>query len=283
MVVSTGFWSRLFNVSSVLTSLKYTAKFDWASNALLVCWNFTGVLGFRFWSLCFWNMSFFVFILYAIFCVTNFFIFQDIVWLVKPSWCVHYCSIHQFYWVSDRCRSGFAPWSFFIPKKNCRHKLVVSTSVWSRLLNVYSVLTSLKYAALFFWFVNALWVCWLFIGRLGFGFWYLCFWNMSFLCLFLMPSFVVQTFSFFRTLCGYLSHLDVLVIVQFISSTGLAIVAEADLLCGNFLSAKSCRHKLVVSTSFWCWLLNVISVLTSLKYTATIVWVFNALWGSWEY
>ena len=33
---------------------------------------------------------FFVFILDAIFCGTNFFIFQDSVWLVKKSICVHY-------------------------------------------------------------------------------------------------------------------------------------------------------------------------------------------------
>ena len=57
--------------------------------------------------------------------------------------------------------------------------------------------------------------------------------------------------------------------VPIINSTGLAIVAAADLLCGDFLSEESCRHKLVVSTSFWSWLLNVSSVLTSLKYTAT--------------
>ena len=65
-------------------------------------------------------------------------------------------------------------------------------------------------------------------------------------------------------------------IVPFIRSTGLAIVADADLLCGNFLSDKNC-HKLVVSTSFWSWLRNVSSVLTSLKYTATVFWVINAL------
>ena len=64
------------------------------------------------------------------------------------------------------------------------------------------------------------------------------------------------------------------------------IVAEADLRCGGFLLEESCRHKLVVSTSFWSWLLNVSSVLTSLKYTATL---FGLLMrcafadGSWEY
>ena len=59
------------------------------------------------------------------------------------------------------------------------------------------------------------------------------------------------------------------IVVPFINSTRLAIVAEADMRCGDFLSEKSCRNKLVVSTSFWSWLLNVCSVLTSLKHTAT--------------
>ena len=35
------------------------------------------------------------------------------------------------------------------------------------------------------------------------------------------------------------------IVDPFYNSTGLAIVA--DLLCGNFSSEKSCRHKLVVS------------------------------------
>ena len=68
------------------------------------------------------------------------------------------------------------------------------------------------------------------------------------------------------------------IVAPFIDSTDLAIDAEADLRCGDFLSEKSCRHKLVVSTSFWSWLLNVPSVLTSLKNTATIFWVVTALW-----
>ena len=67
------------------------------------------------------------------------------------------------------------------------------------------------------------------------------------------------------------------VVVPLISSTGLAIIAEADLLCGSFLSEKNC-HKLVVSTSFWSWLLIVSSVLTSLKLTALLFWFANALW-----
>ena len=109
LVVSTSVWSRLLNVSSVLTAKKHSDHF-WFVNALRVCWQSMGVLSFWICSLCFWNMSFFVFVLDAIFYGTNFFIFQDTVWLVKSSWCVQYCSIHQFYWVSDRCRSGFALW-----------------------------------------------------------------------------------------------------------------------------------------------------------------------------
>ena len=76
------------------------------------------------------------------------------------------------------------------------------------------------------------------------------------------------------------------IVVPFISSLGLAIVAEADLRCGDFLSEESCRHKLVVSTSFWSWLLNVSSVLTSLKYTATFFGLLVRCGyadGSWEY
>ena len=68
------------------------------------------------------------------------------------------------------------------------------------------------------------------------------------------------------------------IIVPFISSTGLAIVAEVNLRCGNFLTEKSCRHKLVASPSFWYGLLNVSPVFTSLKLTATLFWVVNALW-----
>ena len=74
-----------------------------------------------------------------------------------------------------------------------------------------------------------------------------------------------------------LSHPDVFIVFPIISSTELAITAEANLRCGDFLFEKSCR-KVVVSTSFWSWLLSVSSVLTYLKYTATIFWVVNALW-----
>ena len=77
------------------------------------------------------------------------------------------------------------------------------------------------------------------------------------------------------------------IVVPFISSTGLAIVSEADMRCGDFFFEKSCRHKMVVSTSFWSWLLNVSSVLTTKKLHCDIF--FGLLkrcghaGGSWEY
>ena len=58
------------------------------------------------------------------------------------------------------------------------------------------------------------------------------------LCLFLIRSFVVQIFSFSRTVCGQLRSLDELIVVPIINSTGLAIVAVADLRCGDFLSEE---------------------------------------------
>ena len=65
------------------------------------------------------------------------------------------------------------------------------------------------------------------------------------------------------------------IVDPFINSTGLAIVAETDLLGGYFLSEKSC-YKLVVSTSFWYQLLNVSSVLTTKKYS-NFFWVVNVV------
>ena len=62
---------------------------------------------------------------------------------------------------------------------------------------------------------------------------------MSFLCSSLMRLFVVQGFSFFRTVCGYLRNLDVIIVVPFISSYWVATVAEADLRSGEFLSQKT--------------------------------------------
>ena len=73
----------------------------------------------------------FMFLKYVFFCVhpwcnflwyNFFFIFQDYVWLVKSSCCVHCCSIHRVYWYSDRWGSEFAMWCFFVQK--------VVTTIW---------------------------------------------------------------------------------------------------------------------------------------------------------
>ena len=102
-------------------------------------------------------MSIFVFVLDAIFCGTIFFIFQDTVWLVNlldKFIVVPFISSTRLALVAEAVCSVI----IFV-QKSCRHKLVVSTRFWSWLRNASSVLTSLKYAALLFWSVNALWVC----------------------------------------------------------------------------------------------------------------------------
>ena len=72
------------------------------------------------------------------------------------------------------------------------------------------------------------------------------------------------------------------IVVPFLNSTGLAIVAAADLRSGDFFSEKSCHYKLVVSTSFWSWLLNVSSVLTIKKiHSDNCFWFVKALWTFW--
>ena len=75
------------------------------------------------------------------------------------------------------------------------------------------------------------------MGNLGFDFGFF----VSEICLFVFihdAIFCGTTFSFSRTVCGYLRNLDVFIVIPFINSTGLAIVAEANLHCGNFLSEK---------------------------------------------
>ena len=72
-----------------------------------------------------------------------FFIFQGIVWLVKSSWCVQNCYIHQFYWISDRCSNEFALREFFI-RKNCRHSTGSFFLYWSWIPDIPWVFIILK-------------------------------------------------------------------------------------------------------------------------------------------
>ena len=133
LVVSTSFWSLLLNISSVLTSLIYTATLFRVVNALWVCWRFTEVLGFDFGfrvsEICLFCVHPWCDLLWY-----KFSLFRT-VWLVKKSWSVHCCSIHRFYWRSDRCRSGFALWLFFVRKK-MSSQIGSSTGFWSWILNV---------------------------------------------------------------------------------------------------------------------------------------------------
>ena len=89
MVVFTSFWSWLLNVSWIFTNLKLTARLSRVNIALRTCWRFLGFLVLIL-TLCFWNMSVYVFIHYSVFCGRIFFIFHDSVWLVKSSWCAHF-------------------------------------------------------------------------------------------------------------------------------------------------------------------------------------------------
>ena len=64
-----------------------------------------------------------------------------------------------------------------------------------------------------------------------------------------------------------------IIVVPFINSTGLAIVARR--ICAVVIfypkKPKSCHHKLVVFTSFWSWLLNVSSVLSWLLNVSSVL------------
>ena len=68
---------------------------------------------------------------------------------------------------------------------------------------------------------------------------------MSFSVFIFYAVFLVQVFSFLRTVCGYRGHLDVFIIVSFVKSTRKAIFAEAKLRCGDFLLEKK------MSSHYW--------------------------------
>ena len=123
----------------------------------------------------------------------------------------------------------------------------------------------------YFWVVNAFWICWRLMRVLSFWFWTLCFWNMSFLCSSLMRFFCSTNFSIFRTVCGLYSHLDLFNVVPFINSTKLAINAKTNLRFGDFLSEKSCRHSVGSLPSFWSWLADITWVFKNLKDRAAFV------------
>ena len=121
------------------------------------------------------------------------------------------------------------------------------------------------------------------MGVLSFWFWSLCFWNMSFF-VFILDAIFCGTFffSYFRTLCGWLSHLDVFFDVRFIISPGLAIVEEANLRCGDFLSENFVVTVLAVFLSFLSWLPD-ISSFHKFERQSCLFGVDNAFFTCWCY
>ena len=142
---------------------------------------------------------FFVFVLDAIFCGTNFFIFQDIVWLVKLSWCVHCCSVQQLHWVSYRCGSEFALWWFFVRKK-------LSSQYWQFFflfgLGFQTILELSQNwkSELLFWVDNAFSTCWCYLGVLN-NWVHFFLWNHVFLCVYQWCGFSCYKFFPFWSQC----------------------------------------------------------------------------------
>ena len=85
LVVSTSFWSRLLNVSSVLTSLKYTATIFLGYQCVVGLLTNHRSTKFLILDFMFLKYVFCVVVLDAIFCGTTVFIYQDTVWPVKTS------------------------------------------------------------------------------------------------------------------------------------------------------------------------------------------------------
>ena len=165
--------------------------------------------------------------------VVNIFSFFRSVWLVKKSWCVHCCSNHRFYWLSDRCRSGFALWWSF-SERSCRH----SAGSFSFFL----VLTLLEFHKIerhscffglivHFSLVKRTWECLVF--------------NFSFFCgivSFYVPIsdavFLVTTFPFLIRVSGWYYLFDVLILFHLFNFTGVVVVALANLRWSVFVSKK---------------------------------------------
>ena len=98
---------------------------------------------------------------------------------------------------------------------------------------------------IFFWVVIALWFCWRFMVVLSFWFWNFCFFEFLeyvFFLFILDATFCGTIFFHFSGNCVASQVILMFIVAQFISSTGLVVVAEANFRCGFFLSEKSCRH-----------------------------------------
>ena len=221
-----------------------------------------------------WSTKFlilaFMFLKYAIlwvypwcdFCGTNFFIFQGIVWLVKSSWCVHCCSIHQFYCVSDCCWCEFGLWWFFVRKKIVVTVLAVFLSFCSWLSVITWVFKNLKKWAAFLWSIMH---CLLVIGT-----WECLIFDFSFysveswlLCVYQWCGFSRYKFFHFWSQC--LADMIILIwsffkLLQFDWGSGCC-TSEYALDC-------SCLNKVVTNWSF--------PLASGLGY-----WMFLQFWHLW--
>ena len=132
------------------------------------------------------------------FVVQVFFIFQDTLWLVKSSWCVHCCSIQQFHWVSFRCRSEFALWWFFVRKKFVVTVLALflSFSPWKPEIPCFQ---KFERQSCLFGNNNAFFTCYWYLRMLSFNFSFFL-WNHVFLCVYQWCGFSRYKFYHFWSL-----------------------------------------------------------------------------------
>ena len=212
-------------------------------NLLTLHWS----SGFWFWFLCSGNMSFLWSSLMRLFVVLIFFIFQDIVWLVKKSWCVLCCSIHQFYWVSDIAEADLRCGEF-LSEKNCRH----STGSFSFFL----VLTT-RYPLSFYKFEkqsclfdvdNAFFICWCYLVVLNFWFQFFSVEPCLFMCQWcgfsrykffhFWSQCLAEVFPLLITVSGWYYHFDVLICNHIFNSFRIVVVPLVNLRWSDFVSLK---------------------------------------------
>ena len=157
-------------------------------------------------------------------------------WLVKSSWCVHCCSFHQFYWVCDRCRSEFALWWFFCPKKSrystCSFSFVlVLTTRHSLSFHKFERQSCLFELIMLCLLVNSTWECLIPISVFFCGIMYFFVSNCD-------AVFLVMNFPYLITVSDWYYHFGVLNFFHLFSSTELVVVALANLLWSVFVSIK---------------------------------------------
>ena len=194
LAVFLSFWSWLPDITWVFKKLKEKAAFLWSIMHCLLVNGTWECLIFEFSFFC-GIMAFYVSISDAVFLVTSFSIFDHSVWLILSFWWAHYNDFFSILLGQWSLRQRICAGVFL--SQSC-HKLVVSTSFWSWLMNVSSVLTSLNYTSTLSWVVNASWICWRLMKVLSFWFWTSCF--CVFFCV--HPLCVFLRYNFFRTVCG---------------------------------------------------------------------------------